>query len=116
MSSRIFSVQLLYWFDSVGKVSHVNNYTLTVVYQFNNKIESFQLLDGKRGPGRPKMTWKRLTERDCREWKLSGIDPHHRDTWRSGVKPAMHAASQLLGRGPTDVDIAPVLARYSKIR
>ena len=27
-------------------------------------------VDGKRGPGRPKMTWKQLTERDCREWKL----------------------------------------------
>ena len=32
--------------------------------------------DGKRGPGRPKMTWKQLTERDCREWKLSAINPH----------------------------------------
>ena len=27
-------------------------------------------VDGKRWPGRPKMTWKQLTERDCREWKL----------------------------------------------
>ena len=43
-------------------MSHVNNYTLTVVYQFNNKIESFQLLDGKRGPGRPKIIWKQLIE------------------------------------------------------
>ena len=25
-------------------------------------------IEGKRGPGRPKMTWKQLTERDCREW------------------------------------------------
>ena len=33
------------------------------------------LVDGKWGPGRPKMTWKQLTERDCREWKLSAIDP-----------------------------------------
>ena len=33
-------------------------------------------VDGKRGIGRPKMTWKQLTERDCREWKLSAIDPH----------------------------------------
>ena len=24
-------------------------------------------VDGKRGPGRPKMTWKQLTERDCRD-------------------------------------------------
>ena len=32
-----------------------------------------------------KMTWKQLTERDRREWKLSAIDPHDGDTWRSGV-------------------------------
>ena len=44
------------------------------------------------------MTWKQLTERDCREWKLSAIDPRDRDTWRSGVRSAMHAASQLPGR------------------
>ena len=30
--------------------------------------------DGKCGPGRPKMTWKQLTERDCRKRKLSAID------------------------------------------
>ena len=66
--------------------------------------------DGKHGPGRPKMTWKQLTERDYREWKLSAIDPHDRDTWRSGVRSAMRAASQLPGRGPTVVDMAPVLA------
>ena len=52
------------------------------------------------------MTWKQLTERDCREWKLSGINPHDRDTWRSGVISAMRAASQLPGRGPTVVDMA----------
>ena len=65
---------------------------------------------GKRGPGRPKMTWKQLTERDCREWKLSAIDPHDRDICRSGVRSAMRAASQLPGRGPTVVDMAPVPA------
>ena len=68
-------------------------------------------VNGKHGPGRPKMTWKQLTERDHREWKLSAIDPHDRDTWRSGVTSAMHAASQLPGRGPTVVDMAPVPAR-----
>ena len=68
-------------------------------------------VDGKRGPGRPKMTWKQLTERDCREWKLSAIDLHDRHTWRSGMRSAMHAASQIPGRGPTDVDVAPVPAR-----
>ena len=50
---------------------------------------------GKHGPGRLKMTWKQLTERDCREWKLSAINPHDRDTWRPGVRSAMHAAMQL---------------------
>ena len=67
-------------------------------------------VNGKRGPGRPKMTWKQLTERDRREWKLSAIDPHDRDTWRSGVRSAMLAASQLPGRGPTVVDMAPIPA------
>ena len=55
-------------------------------------------VDGKHGSGRPKMTWKQLTERDRIEWKLSAIDPHDRDTWRSG-------------RGPTIVDMAPVSVR-----
>ena len=36
------------------------------------------------------------------------INPHDRNMWRSGVRSAMHAASQLSGRGPTDVDVAPV--------
>ena len=65
-------------------------------------------VEGKRGT---KMTWKQLTERDCREWKLLAINPHDRHTWRSCVRSAMHEASQLLGRGPTYVDVAPVLAR-----
>ena len=57
------------------------------------------------------MIWKQLTERDRREWKLSAIDPYDRDTWRSGVRSAMRAASQLHGRGPTVVDMAPIPAR-----
>ena len=68
-------------------------------------------VNGKRGPGRPKMTWKQLTERYRREWKLSAINPHDRDTWRSGVRSAMRAASQLPGRGPTVADMAPTPAR-----
>ena len=56
------------------------------------------------------MTWKQLTVRDCREWKLQAIDPHNRDTWRSGLRSAIVAASQLPGRGPTVVDIAHVPA------
>ena len=68
-------------------------------------------VDGKRGPERPTTTWKQLTERNCRERKLSAINPHDRHTWRSGVRSAMHAASQLSGRGPTRVDVSPVPAR-----
>ena len=56
-------------------------------------------------------SWKQLTERDRRGWKLSAIDPHDRDTGRSGVRSAMRAASQLPGRGPTVVDMAPIPAR-----
>ena len=67
-------------------------------------------VNGKHGPGRPKMTWKQLTERDHREWNLSAINPHDRDTWRSGVRSAMGAASQLPERGPTIVDMAPIPA------
>ena len=68
-------------------------------------------VDGKRWPGRPKMTWKQLTEMDCRDRRLLAIDPHDRHTWRSGVRSAMRAASQLPGRGPTEVDVARVPAR-----
>ena len=70
-------------------------------------------VDGKHGPGRPKMTWKQLIERDCREWKLLAIDPHDRHAWKSDVRSAKHAASQLPGRGPTDVDVAPLPACLS---
>ena len=76
-------------------------------------VESRQPLtqvDGKRGPGRPKMTWKQLTERHCREWNPLAINPHDRHIWKSGVRSAMCAASQLPGRGPTDVDVAPLPA------
>ena len=39
-----------------------------------------------------------------------GYQPHDRHTWRSGVRSAMRAASQLSGRGPTDVNVAPIPA------
>ena len=64
-------------------------------------------INGKRGAGRPKQTWKKL----CREWKLTTVNPQERSTWRSGVRSAMRAASQLHGKGPTDVDDAPAPAR-----
>ena len=63
------------------------------------KTACYIQVDGKCGPGRSKMTWKQLTERDLREWKLLAINPHDRHTWRSGVRSAMRAASQLPGKG-----------------
>ena len=83
---------------------HVERSNGAVKTAFHKQVE------GKRGPGRPKMTRKQLTERDCREWKLLAINLHDRNMWKSGVRSAMHAASQL-GGGPTDVDVAPVPAR-----
>ena len=68
-------------------------------------------IDVKRGAGRPKQTWKKLTEINCREWKLTTVDPQERSTWKSGVRSAMRAASQLPGKGPTDVADAPAPAR-----
>ena len=38
------------------------------------------------------------------------VDPCDRDVWRSSVRSAMHAASQLPGSEPTDVDNAPASA------
>ena len=94
----ILKERRLHWY---GHVEHSSGAVKTA---FHIQVE------GKRGPGRPKMTWKKLAERDCREWKFSAINPHDRHTWRSGVRSAVRAASQLSGRGPTDVDVAPVPA------
>ena len=66
-----------------GHVEHSNGAVKTA---FHIQVE------GKRWPGRPKMIWKQLKERDCREWKLLAINPHDRNMWRSGVRSAMHAA------------------------
>ena len=49
-------------------------------------------IDRRRGAGRPKLTWKKLTEKDCCEWKLTTVDPQERN--------------KLHGKGPTDVDDA----------
>ena len=64
-------------------------------------------IDDRHGAGRPKLTWKKLTEKNCCEWQLSTVDPQERSTWRSGVGSAKRAAGQLPGRGPTDVDDTP---------
>ena len=71
----------------------------------------YRLMAGEGGT--PKLTWKKLTEKDCRKWKLTTVDLQERSTWRSGVRSAMHAASQLPGKGLTDVDDAPAPAHSS---
>ena len=80
---------------------HVERSNGTVKTAFDIQV------NGKRGPGRPKMTWKQLTERDHRGWKLSAIDPHDGDTWRSDLRSAMPVA----WKGATVVDMAPIPAR-----
>ena len=52
------------------------------------------------------MAWKTLTLRDCHDWKLR-VDPCDKDVWRSSVRSAMPAASQLPGGEPTGVHDAP---------
>ena len=81
--------------------------------------QSFFLLliaDWRQAGGREAQANMEETDKDCREWKLTTVDPQERSTWRSGVRSAMRAASQLPGKGPTDVDDAPAPARQSKIR
>ena len=57
------------------------------------------------------------TDNDCHKFKLIIVNPQERSTWISSVRSVVHAASQLPGRGPTDVDgdDAPVPACSSKI-
>ena len=60
---------------------------------------------GLGGPRWHGSSWQRGTA-----GKLSAINLHNRNTWRSGVRSAMRVASQPSGRGPTEVDVAPVPA------
>ena len=68
-------------------------------------------INGGHGAGKPKLTWKKLAEKDCHEWKLTAVDPQERSILRSGVRSAMRSAGQFSERGPTDVDDAPTPAR-----
>ena len=38
------------------------------------------LIDDRRGAERPKLTIKKLKEKDCREWKLTTGDPQESST------------------------------------
>ena len=63
--------------------------------------------DGRRGPGRPIITWNKLTQNNCHEWKLATVNPQERSIWISGVRSAVHTACQLPRIGATDVDDCP---------
>ena len=117
-TATIRSIELLAWLgiedlDFILKERRLCWYG--EVERFNGAVKTAFVIQivGKRGPGRPKMTWKQLTE-DCRKWKLSAIDPHDRDTWRSGVRSAMHAASQLPQRGAQLLWILPLYLHVYK--
>ena len=98
--------------SNIITVTLIMHASLMVLLPYNGAVKTaFDIqVNGKRGPESPKMTWRQLTERDCIERKLSAMDSHHRDTWRSGVRSVVPAASQLPGKGPTDVDTDPVPA------
>ena len=68
----------------------------------NGKRKLFKLIEHLGGTGMPKLTWKKLKEKDCREWQLTTIDPKERSTWRSGVRSAncMQLRASYLERGP----------------
>ena len=38
------------------------------------KYLSYIQIEGRRGAGRTKLTWKKLMEKDCSEWKLMTVD------------------------------------------
>ena len=65
------------------------------VERYNGAIKSTRdlSLEGRRGPGRLKMSWQELTERDPKQWKLLSSNPQDRKAWRSGILLAMKSAA-----------------------
>ena len=53
------------------------------------------------------MLWKKLTENNCMCGSSRLSTPQEWSTWKSDVRSAMCAASQLPEKGPTVVDDAP---------
>ncbi|XP_048753153.2 uncharacterized protein LOC125664425 [Ostrea edulis] len=84
---------------------HVVRSSSAVKYALNLQVP------GRRRVGRSMLSWRKLTEKDRREWKLSTADPQDRKKWRYEVRSDMRAASQISGRGPTSVEITRNPAR-----
>ena len=77
----------LCWFGHVNRSNGAINKTLNLQ------------VPGNAGRGRPRMTWSEVTRKDRVAWGLVDADPSDRHIWRSHVKSAMGAASQLSGNG-----------------
>ena len=54
-------------------------------------------VEGRKGPGRPKLSWSEVTARDRKQWNLTAVDPQDKTAWRTAVRGAMTAASQTPG-------------------
>ena len=61
-----------------------------------NNITEFEV-DGQRGRGRPKKTWKDAINNDLRHWKLSRADPANRIEWRKKLRTNIGAVRPILG-------------------
>ena len=57
-------------------------------------------IDGRRGAGRPKLTWKKLIEKDCHEWKLMTVDPQKKEHLEIRYEICYASSKPLPGRGP----------------
>ena len=53
-------------------------------------------LPGRRGPGRPRKTWKECVKADIVKANLSEVDPSDRDAWRAGVRRSLVLPTPLL--------------------
>ena len=60
-----------------------------------NSITEFEV-DGQRGRGRPKKTWKDTINNDLRHWKLSRADPAYRIEWRKKLRTNIGAVQPVL--------------------
>ena len=87
-----------------GSGPHSEGEKALLVWTHSRQHVAYRLMEslGLGGPIWHGNSW----QRGIAEWKRSAINPHDRYTWRSGVRSAMRAASQLPGRGPTDMDFA----------
>ena len=72
--------------------------------EFRTNPENFHPCSNIQADGRPKIMWKKSTEKECCEWKSTTVNPQERSAQRSVVRSAMRAATL---RPPTDVDDAP---------